>query len=81
MPFIKAVTQVQVVIEQKPKLQEKISGLIKELVKLGVPPSEDFLVLFGHQWVTMYERKKVDFTRVEEEPQASDNEDDAVDID
>ena len=78
MPFIRATSAVQVVIEQKPKLQQKMSDLIKELVKLEVQPTEDFLVVFGYQWLTMWERKRqragVDFSHPAEEPQASDNE-------
>ena len=85
MPFIKAVTQVQVVMEQKPKLQAKMTDLVKELVKLDVKPTEDLLVLFGYQWLTMWERKMeqkaVDFTKVDEVPEASDDEVDAAEID
>ena len=84
MPFVKTVAPIQNVIAQKPKLQEKMSTLIKELVKLDVQPTEDFLVVFGHQWLTMWERKMaykaVDYTRPDEEPLASDDED-AAEVD
>ena len=85
MPFVEAITPIQFVLEQKPKLQAKMTDLIKELVKLQVKPAEDFLVVFGHQWVTMYEREKVkigvDYTRRDEVPQASDDEDEPSEID
>ena len=85
MPFVEATTAVQVVIEQKPKLQEKMTALIKELVKLRMQPSEDFLVVLGHQWLTIYERNLketgVDHTRRNVAPQASDDEDDVDEID
>lgn len=84
MPFTSAVAPIQVVLEQKPKLQKKVTDLIKELVKLEVKPHEDFLILLGHQWVTAWETKRnqvsVDFTRPDSPPTVPD-ENDADEID
>lgn len=85
MLFVQATSAVQVMIEQKPAVQAKMTALIKELVKLQVTPTEDFLIVFGHQWITMHERKTrengVDYNHRDEVPQASDDEQEADEID
>lgn len=81
-PFVKAVNPMMQVVEQKPRLQQKISDLVKELVKLDLKPSEDLLVLVGHQWLSMWEKKQaavaVDYSRTDSPPppEVSDEEDD-----
>ena len=86
MPFVKATAAIQVVIEQKPKVQSKMTDLIEELVKLDVQPTQDFLVVFGHQWLAMWEKKRAqahaDCSRPESPPPADDDDDEnVVDVD
>lgn len=80
-PFMKAINPAMIVIEQKPRLQKKINDLVKELVKLDLKPSEEMLVIIGHQWLQMWEKKdaqtSVDYTRtVSPPPAVSDDEED-----
>ena len=81
--FVSATNPFMQVLEQKPGLQKKCGDLIKELLKLNLAPSEDFLVAFGNQWISSWEQKKnrvnVDFSRVDEPPIVSD--DDVEDVD
>lgn len=54
---------------------------MKELVKLDLKPSEEMLVIIGHQWLQMWEKKdaqtSVDYTRtVLPPPAVSDDEED-----
>lgn len=58
VPFTRAVAPIQVVLEQKPKLQQKVTDLIKELVKLEVKTHKEFLIVLGHQWVTTWQTKQ-----------------------
>lgn len=88
-PFIKANNAAMQVLEQKPCLQKKVSELVKELVKLNLKPSEDFIVVFGYQWLLMWEKaqakKAVDYQKIksapgEDEAEEQDDVDDDEDL-
>lgn len=70
--FERAITREQRILEQKPRLQKKVSALIKELVDLDFAPNEDMLVLIGHQWLQLWKKKQerinVDYDRSESPP-------------
>lgn len=79
--FERAVSEAQRALEQKPKLQQKMTDLIKELVKLNIQPTEDMIVTFGQQWLVMWQKKQnhitIDYERSASPPRAeiSDEED------
>jgi len=58
LPFVVATVPTLKAMEQKPRLQQKMIELIKELVKLDMEPSEEFLVIFGYQWLATWEKQK-----------------------
>lgn len=70
--FERAVSQAQQALEQKPKRQQKMTDLVKELVKLNIAPNEDMIVTFGQRWLVMWSKKQanthVDYARVESPP-------------
>lgn len=70
--FERAVTLAQKQLEQKPNLQQKLTDLVKELVKLNIAPNEDMVVTFGQQWLTMWQKKQaeisIDYNRAESPP-------------
>lgn len=67
-PFIQATTAIQLVIEQKPKIQEKITELCKELVKIdSLTPTEDLLLIVGHTWLLMWQKKQAQ-THIHDRP-------------
>ena len=84
-PFTRATHPMEIVVEQKPRVQEKINELLKELVKLNIQPNEEMLLIVGYQWISMWQKKQaqvsVDYSRVEDPPQVSDDEDDVETID
>ena len=83
--FEVAVTQAQKALEQKPKLQEKMTDLAKELVKLNIEPNEDMIVTFGQQWLIMWNKKQqtttIDYNRTESPPTVPNVSDDEADHD
>lgn len=77
-PFVRASNPMEILLEQKPRVQQKVNELVKELIKLQVSPNEQMLVTIGQQWVIMWQKKQamssVDTSRVEDPPQVTDDE-------
>lgn len=72
VPFERASTRYHVLLEQKPRVQQKLSALIKELCNLQIAPNEDMLITIGEQWLLMWktqeQRLHVEYERSESPP-------------
>ena len=70
--FEVAVSSAQRALEQKPKLQQKMTDLVKELVKLNMAPNEEMIVTMGQQWLVMWNKRQsrnaVNYERTESPP-------------